>query len=337
MKYAKPHLNYNEQVDLLRSRGLAIGHAPGAVRALKRIGYYRLSAYTYVFRMPGVTATADQRPARLDTFVEGATLEQAVALSDFDDKLRGVLLTGLQQVELGLRVQIAYQLGKTDAHGHLSAEHLDPARCGKSVTNGLGGAQTRYGDWLARYEKLLSESRNEDFVKHFLLKYDGDVPIWAATEFMTFGCLTALYDLLSSRDAGAIAKNLGIKNRDVLHGWLKALNVLRNHCAHNARIWNRATVYPPRVPAANLTDARLHHLSTVDNNRLYFLASLTAHILICLDSATNWPRQFATVMSKFPSSHGMTPTNSMGFPERWKELDLWHHVPHPVEGHGRPR
>lgn len=267
MKYAKPHLNYNAQVELLRSRGLAIGHGPDAVRALKRIGYYRLSAYTYVLRRPGAPTVAGQRPPRLDTFVDGATLEHAVALSDFDDKLRGVLLTGVQQVELGLRVQVAYQLGKTHAHGHLSEQHLDAARCAEIVTDGSGGAQTRHEDWLGRYEKLLSESKTEDFVRHFLLKYDGDIPIWAATEFMTFGCLTALYDLLSSRDAGVIATNLGIKNRDVLHGWLKALNVLRNHCAHNARIWNRATVYPPRVPAASQTDARLHHLATVDNNR----------------------------------------------------------------------
>lgn len=332
MKYAKPHLNYNEQVELLRSRGLAIEHAPDAVRALKRIGYYRLSAYTYVFRKPGAPTAAGQRPARIDTFVDGATLEQAVELSDFDDKLRGVLLTGLQQVELGLRVQVAYQLGKTNAHGHLSVEHLDAARCAEIATDGFDGAQTRYEDWRARYEKLRSESKTEDFVKHFLLKYDGDVPIWAATEFMTFGCLTALYGLLSSRDAGVIATTLGIKNRDIVYGWLKALNVLRNHCAHNARIWNRATVYPPRVPAASLTDARLHHLATVDNNRLYFLAAITAHILICLDSGTNWPRQLATVMGKFPGSHGMTPTNMMGFPEGWKDLDLWQHVPPPAGG-----
>ena len=157
----------------------------------------------------------------------------------------------------------------------------------------------------------------------------GPNQLWVAdiTYCRTFGCLTALYNLLGSRDAGAIAKNLDVKNRDIIHGWLKALNVLRNHCAHNARIWNRATVYPPRVPSPALAHERLHHLGAVDNNRLYFLAAITAHLLICLDSSTNWPRQFVTVMRKFPPVHGMAPANTMGFPNDWESLALWRHAP----------
>lgn len=50
MKYNKPHLTYNEQVSLLRQRGLIIDDPPKAVEALKRIGYYRLSGYFYPMR-----------------------------------------------------------------------------------------------------------------------------------------------------------------------------------------------------------------------------------------------------------------------------------------------
>jgi len=328
VKYAKPHLNYNQQVDLLRSRGLRIDHAPDAIRDLKRIGYYRLSAYTYVLRRPGVEVQGGVRPPRSDAFVEGASFDDAVALCAFDDRLRNVLIAGLQQVEVGMRVQVGYQLGKTDPHGHLAVEHLDAARCAEPARAPRDGHRlSLHEDWLRRYQSLLGDAANEDFVKHFILKYDGYIPIWVATEFMTFGCLTALYNLLGSRDAAAIARNLDVKNRDIIHGWLKALNVLRNHCAHNARIWNRATVYPPRVPSPALAHERLHHLSIADNNRLYFLVAITAHLLICLDSSTNWPRQFVTVMRKYPTVHGMTPENTMGFPGDWESLALWRHTP----------
>lgn len=328
MKYTKPHLNYNEQVELLRNRGLRIDDAPGAVRTLRRIGYYRLSAYTYVLRAPGPPVLQGEQPKRSDSFVDGATFDEAVALSDFDDRLRSVLLTGLQKIEVGLRVQIGYQLGKSDPHGHLLVEHLDGERCSApSRRRDRQEPSTAHDDWLDRYRSLVEEAKNEDFVRHFLVKYEGHIPIWAATEFMTFGCLTSLYSLLSSRDAGVIAKALGIKNRDVLHGWLKALNVLRNNCAHNARIWNRATVYPPRVPSPTQTPDRLHHLAATNNHRLYFLAAITAHLLVCLDPATNWPRQLATVISKFPESHGMTPGTTMGFPDDWKELEIWRYSP----------
>jgi abortive infection bacteriophage resistance protein len=326
VKYAKPHLNYNEQVALLRARGLVVSDAPGAVRALRRIGYYRLSAYTYVLRRPAPRGDG-ARLTRLDAFVDGARFEHAVALCDFDDRLRAILLTGLQKLEVAMRVQIGYQLGKTDPHGHLDVAHLDPARCAEPSRRAAGRAVSLHEDWVRRYEALLSDARTEDFVRHFQAKYDGRLPIWVATEIMTFGCLTALYRLLGSRDAGAIARGLEVKNRDVVHGWLRALNVLRNHCAHNARIWNRATVYPPRVPSPSQVHERIHHLREVDNNRLYFLAAITAHLLISLDPTTNWPRQFVTVVGKFPEVHGMTPTTSMGFPVGWERLELWRHVP----------
>jgi len=111
-QYEKPHLNYNEQVKKLVGRGLSIVSVPEAVAALKRIGYYRLSAYTYPFRRPGL---GDER--RSSEFVEGATLEDALTLYDFDERLRTVLLSGLQQLEIGLRAQIAYNLDKQRNHG----------------------------------------------------------------------------------------------------------------------------------------------------------------------------------------------------------------------------
>jgi abortive infection bacteriophage resistance protein len=110
-----------------------------------------------------------------------------------------------------------------------------------------------------------------------------------------------------------------------VHKWLKALNVLRNHCAHNARIWNRSTVYPPKKPPTNLTHEWLHHLRAADPNKLYFLAALIAHLVIALHPASNWPRQFKTRMRKFPEVNGMTPQNSMGFIDGWVDLPLWNY------------
>lgn len=328
MKYAKPHLNYNAQVDLLRRRGLKIGDERAAVRALRRIGYYRRSAYTYVLRRPAPEGPSAPRLPPSDEFIDGATFEQAVALHDFDDRLRGVLLSGLQRIEVALRVQVGYQLGKTDSHGHLEVAHLDAARCREVAhARGAGLRRTLHEEWLRRFHALLDDARTEEFVRRFVWKYEGRLPIWAATEIMTFGCLAGLYNLLGSRDAGAIARTLEIKNRDVVHGWLRALNVLRNHCAHNARVWNRATVYPPRIPATTQTHPRLHHLRHSDNNRVYVLAAIIGHLLICLDPTTNWPRQLATVVKKFPVVPGLDPRSSMGFPEGWQGLDLWTYEP----------
>ena len=109
VKYAKPHIPYDQQVALLRSRGLAVEDPERAVQDLKRIGYYRLSGYLYPFRRidPERQATGKRtRPQRLDSFVDGASLEDGVRLHDFDHRLAQVLLDGIQQIEIGLRVKI---------------------------------------------------------------------------------------------------------------------------------------------------------------------------------------------------------------------------------------
>ena len=69
------------------------------------------------------------RPTRADTFIEGARFEDAVALCLFDHHLRLCLLDALQQIEIAMRVQIGYQLGKADPFGHLYRESLDLDTC----------------------------------------------------------------------------------------------------------------------------------------------------------------------------------------------------------------
>ncbi len=317
MDYDKPHLNYNAQVQRLIGRGLDVPDRAKAVAALKTIGYYRLSAYTYPLLSPG-----DEPGTRTSTFVEGATLDQVLHLCAFDERLRTELLAGLQRLEIGLRVQVGYNLGKRDRHGHLDAVHLDQVRCAQ-VGNEQDG-KSAHGAWLSRYDAQQSEAKNEDFVKHFIVKYDGKMPIWAATEFMTFGTLTRLYGLLCDKEANQIARNLEVPTgRDVLEIWFRALNTLRNNCAHNARIWNRATVFPPRRLPAHVAPERIKHLAAADNNRIYYVAALCAHLLLAIDPMSPWPRQFVTTMRKYTPVHGMTPENTMGFPENWDSLKLW--------------
>jgi abortive infection bacteriophage resistance protein len=320
MEYAKPHLDYNDQVSLMIARGLHIPDRTIAVRALQRIGYYRLSAYTYPLRAPATDGTS----ARQAEFVAGARLHDVLALYEFDDRLRTLLLSGLQRLEIILRVQVGYTLGKVDPHAHLDPLRLHTDRCAEPTSDG----KAAHDDWLERYHRLQSDAAQEEYVRHFILRYDGHIPVWVATEFLTFGALTRLFSMMPDKQANQVAMRFGLPGqRDLLDGWLRSLNTLRNHCAHNARIWNRATVFPPKRPAPRIAPERIHHLRQADNNRVYFLAALCAQLLIEADPTCDWARQFRTQMRKFPSMNGMTPENSMGFPAGWEQLALWAHEP----------
>lgn len=329
-KYAKPHKSYDEQLAILVSRGLVNSDMAAAIKNLKRIGYYRFSAYTYPFREFNLEILDSRgRPQRKDTFFPGSKFEDAVAVYDYDESLRTALNMGLQQIEVGMRVQIGHTLGKRDPLGHEQCRGLDLEEC-EVVPGGDAAGETVFEKWIKRYDDLAKKARQEDYVLHFMLKYDAEFPIWVATEFMDFGSLTRLYSLLVPEDRKNISRRLGIRDSSLLHSWLKALNVLRNDCAHHNRVWNRVTATVPSKPHKTLVDdSELLHLRQVQNNRLYFLAALIAHMTIKLNPQTNWPRQFKTVAGgkKAPEISALPVHDVMGFPDGWRDLPIWNYDP----------
>lgn len=318
VQYSKPHLAYDQQVQLLARRGLDTGNDADAVGALKRIGYYRLSAYTYPMRafVPG------DGPIRSDQFVDGARLADAVALHDFDHRLRRTLMPAIQSLEVVLRTRVAYRLGKHGALAHLDCSGLDQREC-NAASRGPEHLRTKYEVWREEYDALQRKANREDYVAHFATKYEGKVPVWAATEFMTMGCLIGLFRMMQPKDARRIAEEFGVKNQQILFGWLKALNVLRNHCAHNARIWNRSMVYPPDKINVRMVGPDLHHLTSADTHKVYFLASVLAYMLGQVDPQSRFVSDLRTTMGKFPSVLGWTPETTMGFTEQWASEQLW--------------
>lgn len=117
--YSKPHLPYDQQLTLLASRGMTNSDRGMALRALKRIGYYRLSAYTYTLRDQLPVEESGKNRTRSDHFVSGASFEDVLKLYEFDRKLRQCLLDGLEALEVGLAVHVGYVVGKHDPFAHL--------------------------------------------------------------------------------------------------------------------------------------------------------------------------------------------------------------------------
>ncbi|SES01300.1 Abi-like protein [Propionibacterium cyclohexanicum] len=78
---------------------------------------------------------------------------------------------------------------------HLTQKGLDADLCGQ-LNKGPNHEGTRYESWRREYDKLQAKAKGEDYVRHFCLKYNSQVPVWAAGEFMTIGCAIALYRMM---------------------------------------------------------------------------------------------------------------------------------------------
>jgi len=325
MGTVKDHLPYDDQLAKMVGRGLTSADRPGAIAALKRIGYYRLSAYTYPFRESATESDIAAGRTRAENFREGATLEDALKLYEFDRKLRGLVLQALQEIEVGFAAKVGYTLGKRAGDGHLRVECLDSGACARTNRDGV----TQHSAWLQRFEKLRQDAKDEEYVKHHILHYGGEIPIWVATGFMDFGCLIRLYSLMDGRDRKKVALELGLggNGSDALLRWLRALNILRNHCAHSNRIWNRSTVDVPPKFSEQVAPKRLHHLNELDNEqrqKIYLLLALIAHLDRAVNPSSTWGWSALTTQAKkLGNVGGMTLENTMGFPEGWQELELW--------------
>ena len=296
----KKFKTYEEQLDVLAERGMDVGDREEAVLLLKRVSYYRLSGYCYPFRKLATSS------GREDTFFPGTRLRDVVDLYRFDSRLRTATFTALTPIELAIRAHLGHELGRLDP-----LIHLDPYKLGATARS------TKYEYWRRRYEHELKSSR-EDFVKHHKQKYGGKLPVWAATEIMDWGSLTYLYELSPTSVQNTISSQCDL-TAPQLRSWLKALNIVRNICAHHGRLFNRVHTISPKLPAQGIhTD-----LDCINTDWKRTFGQLTL-IQFLLDRFTVGNKKLLpTVVQSFPEVQ-IVPISHMGAPDNWQTASrLW--------------
>ena len=290
---------YAEQVEILAGRGMDMGDRDAAAETLRRVNYYRLSGYWYPFRKHATSG-------RVDDFYAGARFSDVMALYEFDARLRAATFAALAPVELAIRALLGHELGRIDP-----CAHLEPLKLGPTSRSG-----NQYSKWVRRYEKELNQSR-EDFVDHHRAKYGGVLPVWVATELMDWGSLTYLYSFSPRGVQDVVAEACGLRAPQ-LTSWLKALNVVRNTCAHHGRLFNRVHTIAPKLPKVGLhpdLDA-----ATRERNRTFARLTLVQFLSdrLGVGSSTLLP----AVMESFPLV-AIVPIDHMGVPAGWRENPLW--------------
>ena len=103
--YDKRPLSYDEQIDLLASKGLLIPDRQRTARQLKNISYYRLSAYMLPYKEKIGDAISSK-------FKKGSTWDMIYRLYVFDRKLRLLVFDAIERVEIAVRAQIVHQLSQ---------------------------------------------------------------------------------------------------------------------------------------------------------------------------------------------------------------------------------
>ncbi|MDD6911649.1 Abi family protein [Actinobacillus minor] len=300
MKQQKIWKSFNDQLKILKGRGLLVDDEKKALGYLKSIGYYRLSGYLYSFRQ----IDSHNTKKRLDQFIPNSRFEDVKKLYMFDKKLRQLALDALERIEIALRVNIAYTLGQYDPLAYQKSQYVDPC--------------FNHQSWLNKYQSLIDRESESSFVKHHLEHY-GDLPIWAACEVWDFGTMSMLYKGMLEKDKDHIAKIYHLKDGKHLQTHLHAFNFIRNVSAHHSRLWNKPIIFKANLKG--LKDAQWRQFD-VAKPFVYFCLMKRMLDVICPNST--WGERFLALLNEFPQTENQAVTlQQMGMISDLTHWDLW--------------
>ena len=327
MKYEKLPISFEAQADQLLARGLAADRAE-LIRRLEAVNYYRLSGYLHPFRQrietPG--PGAEVMVTVSDDFKPGTTLELVWERYTFDRRFRLLLMDAIERIEVSVRTRIVQDFSrKHGPFGHLLPQNLP---------------NLKVEDYLKWRTKLAGNAvrSQEKFAKHFFEKYGDEhpeLPLWMLCELMDFGGMQTFYRGMEHDMRQQVARTFGLAD-ELLDSWLRALNTVRNACAHHSRVWNRVWGTPVKLPARNKfpdwhrvwdeagkawnVPARKAAGGTAfDQDRTGVVMTICHYWLGLVAHTSQWRSRVFALFDEYPR----VPLPSMGLPEQWREHPLW--------------
>ena len=294
MDYTKTALSISDQIAALQQRGLVVNDLVTTEQFLNNVTYFRFDAYLHIFEQPD------------NTYRNGTTFEPVAALYAFDVELRKLIFGAVQKIEIALRSRVIHQFSLS--HGPFWF-----------IDSALAIDKLKFAENLATLQRELERTK-EEFIKEHSVKYGNTSfpPAWKILEIVSFGCLTKLYcNFADTPVRKRIARSFGVAKTDALESWMRAVNVLRNACAHHARVWNRVMPMKPQLPP--VMRGAWVNVSGIAPTSLYAILCCIVYWLNNIDPRNTFVTELKTLLSKFPT---VNPA-AMGFPQGWDNEPLW--------------
>jgi abortive infection bacteriophage resistance protein len=258
----------------------------------------------------------------------GTNLAHVVSLYEFDHDLRTRVGDVLSQIETAFRYFIGHRLGRIEAFAHRNPEALGAVR---EAGSGVAPVPTTaFREWLEEYDRHEKRARG-DFVVHFRQKYGPHLPIWVATEVMSFGVLSNLYDLMRQADREILAARFQVLAADgrgdsgALGNWLNNLRNVRNICAHYGRLWNRTLdvlIDAPGQAGREENDPLALLGREGVNNKLYGVLLIMRHLLLSIAPDRTDVVDIADFIDEQSRVIGFS-MGQLGFPDDWRSNSIW--------------
>jgi len=283
--FDKNPLTIDEQIALLKKRGLLFSDENRARLYLEHISYYHFTPYFKAIQ------DADNK------FNTDSDFEDVLQLYMFDKGLRLLLLDVLERIEMSFKCKLVYYLSLS-----CGSDWLSDAACFAS--------SKRHKEATDDIMNNLKNSKDQ-YIRDFYIKH-GEVdcpPAWMVIESLSFGQCVHIYANLNKANQKRVSKSYEI-NHFILGKWMRSLSVLRNICAHHSRLWNRS--FHREVNKSRGTFSSL--FQGVELNSLFAYIIPLMFFLYKMNPESEWLNKLKDLII-FRS----VDTNKMGFPNDWKD------------------
>lgn len=237
----------DEQINLLKSRGLIIENESLAKEFLLKNNYYRISGYTLTLR-------------EKDVFYKGITLENVIDIYEFDKNLRNILLYKLEIIEVQIKSIYAYEF----------AQHFSPL---DYLNENIFTNSEKYREIMKKTnEQKAIRLKHEAYLQHYENELHEELPIWVYVDLLTFSDISNLYEISEEKFKTAVAVHYNLnytKSSKIIAGYLHHLSNIRNLCAHGSRLYNRLFIRKPNLNKKELSLLRKDKKGFPDNTHLY--------------------------------------------------------------------
>ena len=298
----------DEQIDILKSKGLVILDEEKAKNILLRENYFFVSGYRHLF----------MKSNKDIAFLPGTTFEELYSMFVFDRRIRNIFFKNLLIVENNIKSLISYQLSKK--YGYREKDYLNPNNFTK---NPMKIRQVH--DVLNKVKRQIRvNGKQHSATMHYITNY-GYIPLWILVKVLSFGILSELYNILDESDQKDIASLYNL-DTDTLGIYLTILSNYRNLCAHEDILYDHKT---QKV----IPDNKYHELLNiprVDDEYIYGKNDLFSVVIIMRYMLTDGEfrdlkNELGFELDMLDGKTNVLPIKSFldkfGFPENWRDID----------------
>ena len=260
---AKVFKTIDEQLEILRGKGLVINDYDKSSEILLRENYFFLNGYRSPFLINGTKR-----------FIDGTTFEELYALFTFDRYFRNIIFKNILIVENNYKSIYSYVLSRK--YGYKEKDYLNVNNFNRSKDK-----VRQINDLIRKLKRQIRiNGYQHQATSHYINNY-GYIPMWVGVKVISFGLMSELFTILKNEDRDEIASYYNV-DADSFESYLSILSNYRNLCAHEDILYNHET-------QKEINDTRYHSMldiPKVEDEYIYGKHDIFALIIILKEMLT---------------------------------------------------